>query len=88
MSQINIFQLKQEINKLLEERPDLIPLQLEIDQMLKSAGNQHNRCVLLSELMKDKMQELSEQLELLKSNMISYGSELVQISKIEKSDTD
>ena len=53
-----IFELKQEIQKLLRENPDLIPLQQEIDRRLKNAGNNHNRLVIIDQMMKEKVSEL------------------------------
>lgn len=52
---------RDEINKLLAERPELIPFQQMIDRELEKAGKNHgNRMSVLMGLMCDKQTELSE----------------------------
>lgn len=53
-----IFELQMEINRLLEERPQYKPLQEEITNKLKNAGNTHNRLVLMHTLLMEKVAEL------------------------------
>jgi len=53
-----IFELQMEINRLLEERPEYKPLQEEITNKLKNAGNTHNRLVLMNKLLMEKVAEL------------------------------
>ena len=69
----NIFLLKQEINKLLQEKPELRELQEKIDLELKKAGNnQINRCVIISQMMMESLKELNENLqELIKKATLS-----------------
>lgn len=61
-----IFQLKQEINKLLEQKPELKELQKKIDYELEKAGNQQNRCAVISEMMIDSFKELNKNLNQIK----------------------
>lgn len=63
---------RDEITKLLEEDPTLIPLQEKIDNLLATAGNQNNRMVLLKNLMFDKVKELQEALLEL-TNLLNKG---------------
>jgi len=51
---------RQQIRLLLMERPELRILQRKIDTAMQNAGNQHNRCVLLQIMMKDKIWELQK----------------------------
>ena len=73
MDSEKIWELKQEINKLLTERPEYIPFQKRIDEMLKGAGSQHNRMILIKEMMFEKVNELNEQLQILSSNLNGLG---------------
>ena len=57
-----IFELKQEIYKLLQDKPELCALQDKIDTMLSAAGNQHNRCVLINRMMLESVNELRKTL--------------------------
>jgi len=50
---------RQKIRILLMERPELRPLQREIDRILSNSGNQHNRCVLLQIKMKEQIYKLT-----------------------------
>ena len=70
-----IFLLKQEINKLLKERPELIELQKEIDKRMDFAGSQHNRCVIITEMAKESLKRLGEELERLVSLQIEIFGE-------------
>ena len=79
-----ICELKQEIQLLLAERPELRPLQAEIDRLMAGAGSQHNRCVLITEMMKDKVAELSEHLPQLGNSLDSLVVEIK--AKMEASD--
>lgn len=54
-----IFKTKQEIQKLLRERPELAELQLKIDRAMERAGrNTNNRMVILSGLLKDSIDDM------------------------------
>jgi len=46
-----IFKYKQEIAKLLAERPELIPLQTEITERLNKAGSTNNRLIVMREML-------------------------------------
>ena len=59
---VKMFLLKQELNKFLDEHPELKPMQAEIDNLLAGAGSQHNRNVFLSYMMRDKLLELKGKL--------------------------
>ena len=54
---------RQKIRLLLMEKPELRPLQREIDHILRNAGNQHNRCVLLQIKMKENCEKIQKLLE-------------------------
>lgn len=54
--------LRGEICRLLEERPQLQALQGEINQRLRNAGSQHNRLVVISQMMLEKFAELNGEL--------------------------
>lgn len=62
----DLFSLKKELNLYLEENPHLKPYQKKIDEMLSGAASQHNRMVLLDQMMKDKVLELVIELNKLK----------------------
>ena len=59
MNSEQIFKLKQEINLLLEERPQYKPFQSMIEEKLKNAGSGHNRLILIHSMMMDKLLTLS-----------------------------
>jgi uncharacterized coiled-coil DUF342 family protein len=67
----HVFKLKQEINKLLEERPELRTLQAEIDAELSKAGNTSNRLIVSSAMMLGKLRELTAALQSLKTHVSS-----------------
>jgi len=51
--------LREEIAKLLKERPEFIPLQKEIDLALEKAGNNKmNRCAVIQNMMLTKWMEI------------------------------
>ena len=56
-----IFELRTEISRLLEERPQHRQLQLLLDERLKAAGSSHNRMILLKMMMAEKITELQSQ---------------------------
>lgn len=56
------FKAKSNLNQFLAENPRLKPMQAEIDRVLDSAGNNHNRLVILKKLMMDKVKELENAL--------------------------
>lgn len=58
-----IFELKQEIARLLQERPEFIPFQKMIDERMEGAVSQHNRFVMLGQMMRDKLKELETALK-------------------------
>lgn len=53
-----IFELKMEINRLLEERPEYKPYQKSIEERLNKAHTQHNRLVVMHEMLMEKVREL------------------------------
>ena len=55
-----IFELKQKINKLIEERPEYKQFQLDLETRLKNAGSSHNRMILLKMLMSENVLKLQE----------------------------
>ena len=67
MDLMHIWELKQEINKLLEERPELRPLQEELEAELRKAGSKENRAALAYSLMVSKLNELNDLLKSCKS---------------------
>ena len=68
MDLMHIWELKQEINKLLEERPELRPLQEELEAELRKVGSKENRAALAYSLMVSKLNELNELLKSCKSS--------------------
>lgn len=63
MSKEEVFRLKQELNKLLRERPELVPLQRKIDEVMRNAGSQHNRLILIKHLMMESVADLNNALK-------------------------
>lgn len=57
---VKIKELRAELNKLLEERPEYKPFQAEIDEALKKAGNSHNRMAYLHRRMRENLLKLHE----------------------------
>jgi hypothetical protein len=58
-----IKELQEELARLLEERPEFKPLQAEIDEALKKAGNNKiNRNVVIQTMMMQKMKELQQKM--------------------------
>lgn len=55
--------LREELNQLLNEHPELKLLQRRIDKLMAGAGNKHNRCVLTQDLMLDSLKRMGEALE-------------------------
>ena len=68
-----IFELRREINRLLDERPEYKPMQHQIDILLGTAGNQHNRCAIIQDLMMSKVRELTESMSLLLEEVNKNG---------------
>lgn len=60
-----IFELRQEINKLLRGRPELRPLQEEIEERINKAGSPENRAVMAYILMVEKVKQLNAELKTL-----------------------
>jgi uncharacterized membrane protein len=58
----NIFKLKQEIQALLKAKPELIPLQEKIDELMRNAGNQNNRLVIIKNMMFDSLKRMEDAL--------------------------
>lgn len=75
----NIFELKNQLNLFLEEHPELKEMQLAIDLILNGANNQHNRCVLLQEMMKDRVNLLSEKMIELKNDLDNLTIQLEKL---------
>jgi len=77
-----INELRQEIKKLIEERPELQEYQDFIDAELNKAGdNPHNRCVVLQNLMLQKRQELLEQLQGLQKACRTLQTSCIKLNK-------
>lgn len=54
-----IKELRKQIKELLKEKPELQPLQDEIDAAMKKVGgNTHNRCAVLQDMMLTKWMEI------------------------------
>ena len=60
MDSQHIFELKQEINKFLDEHPEYREFQKEIEIKLKNAGNSHNRMAILNMMMAENIKSLSK----------------------------
>jgi hypothetical protein len=60
-----IFRLKKEITDLLRERPELVPFQRKIDDIMRGAVTQQNKCAILHGLMLDHLKLFTDHLELL-----------------------
>lgn len=71
-----IWGYRQEIAALLRERPELVALQDRINKTLAGAGNSHNRCVIISMMMKEKLAELGEAMKLLPPAAMRYAQAL------------
>lgn len=71
-----IFELKQELARLLAERPEYKPFQEKIDEIIRNAGSHHNACVLLTQMMRDNMRQLKEHLDMLQIEMLKYAKAL------------
>lgn len=56
---VAIFKAKQELNKFLNEHPHLKAFQKQIDEQLKSAGNDHNRRVVLTRMIVEHLTKLA-----------------------------
>ena len=68
-----IFEAKLEIQKLLKEHPELRELQNEIDRQMKGAVTQHNRCVIITRMLKDKAKELGKALRELEEELTKFS---------------
>ena len=51
---------REEINKLLDEKPEYRLYQNYIDSIIRNSGSSHNACVLLQIKMKEKVAELQK----------------------------
>jgi hypothetical protein len=58
-----------ERDRLLFENPKLTSFQRQIDEMLDKAGSDHNRLVVIHNLMIEHMRKLAEELRLLIANL-------------------
>jgi len=58
----DIKKYQEEINKILDERPEFREFQENIETELEKAGSQHNRNVVLQNMMIEKVNELKEKL--------------------------
>lgn len=56
-----IYSLRQEIHKLLQEKPELLPLQEAIDKALQNAGSQYNKCAIITDMMLKSLHKLAEE---------------------------
>jgi seryl-tRNA synthetase len=77
--------LQDELNKLLEERPELQALQDKIDATLNKAGSKNNRLTMIQNLMLDSFFELNEKLQEMSGKMKKLGSDVKEIGKPTKS---
>lgn len=57
---MNIFEAKRELNDFLREHPELKADQAAIEELLKGAGSQHNRNVVLQQLMAQNISKLGK----------------------------
>ncbi|HLD91701.1 MAG TPA: hypothetical protein VI911_11940 [Patescibacteria group bacterium] len=56
-----IYELREQLNELLEQRPEMKYYQEFIDKELEKAGdNPHNRCAVLENLLRDNQKKLRE----------------------------
>lgn len=78
MNSQEVFKLKQEINSLLNERPEYKEFQNNLEMQLKNAGNNNNRMTLLKMLMINNIEILLNSLKELQINYqkIDYNSNL------------
>ena len=83
MDSKKIFELKQEIQRLLKERPEYIPLQKKIEERMKGAINQNNRLTIIRDMMMDSFMEMNESLK-----QLSDQSQILQAqaNKLKKPD--
>jgi len=65
---------REEINKLLKEKPSLIPFQNYIDTELHKAGNQHNRIAVMENMIYEHRLNLINGLDKLKKALLKIGS--------------
>ena len=69
-----IKQLRKEINRLLEQKPELIPFQKQIDAELAKAGNnRHNRMAILENMMREKLKEMTNSLRDLQRSVLDLA---------------
>lgn len=73
--------LREEINRLIEERPVLRALQDEIDRRLATASSQHNRLAIIQDLMFTKFRELSAAMQDLKSSTEVFNTLVQEIKE-------
>jgi hypothetical protein len=57
-----------ERDRFLANHPELKPLQLQIDEMLRKAGSRHNRLVMIRNLMMDSFLYLNDRLQSMVGN--------------------
>ena len=78
MNSQEVFKLKQEINLLLNERPEYKEFQNNLEMQLKNAGNDNNRMTLLKMLMINNIEILLNSLKELQINYqkIDYNNNL------------
>lgn len=82
-----IKQLRENINELIKEKPELEAYQKIIDQELEKAGdNPWNRCVMLHNLILEKRMELIEALKELKTQAtrLQKAAEFIKECKNDK----
>jgi len=61
----DLFRKKRELNQFLMEHPELVSYQEEIERRLGDAGSQHNRMVVLNEMIQENLHLLLEKLRLI-----------------------
>ena len=82
---VKIKKLREQINDLIRQRPELQVLQDEIDKELAKCGtNRHNRCVVIQNMMLTKWKEIvpmAEQLTDACKNLTENVAEAIEIQK-------
>ena len=75
MDTVAYFEAKQKLEQFLRDNPEAREFQGKIDEMLRGAGNQNNRNVLLQKMMRDNMGKLTKELDELVSALTEITGE-------------
>jgi len=65
--------LQKQLQKFLQEHPELIPLQMEIDRNLAQLNSSEARCYYLSIELFDKVDELLKEVNNVKGRLNEFG---------------